>query len=312
MSLWQQVRRAVVSGPFSARSGTEEPVREGRFRWIHGRRYVAGTVMTGPKDASSDQFLDFQHFIVRHVLGGNHQAPLTQPRAMLDVGCGTGRWAAEMAAEFPGARIIGLDLVLPENVEPMLVPLGSLAANVSFVEADALRGLPFADGAFDYVHLALLYSELPAVHWPALVREMVRVTRPGGWVECVEPGEAIYDPSPAYALSATWICALCRQRGLDPDLGPKLRQLLWAAGLEAVTERVVPAFPDTRQTRERRLWQAQAVGVFEAVFRDPILDAGIATQAEYERAMAAVRAEFEAGQHANSDLIYVAYGQRGA
>ena len=269
MSLWQQVKEVFTQSPEGERQRADDHAQGARFRWIHGRRYVAGSVMTSPKDSSTDQFLDFQHYIVRHVLGGNHQAPLTEPRRMLDVGCGTGRWAAEMAAEFPGASVVGLDLVLPTNVEPMLAPLGSLAGNVAFVEGDALAGLPFADGAFDYVHMALLYSDLPAVHWPGLIREMARVTRPGGWVECVEPGEAIYDPSPAYARSARWINELCRQRGLDPDLGPKLRQLLWSAGLEPVTERVVPAFPDTRQTRERRLWQAQAVGVFEAVFPRP-------------------------------------------
>jgi SAM-dependent methyltransferase len=266
--------------------------------------------MIGPKDASADQFLDFQHYIVRHVLGGNHQAPLDQPRMILDVGCGTGRWAAEMAAEFPGARVIGLDLVLPANAERMLAPLGSLAANVSFIESDAVQGLPFADGTFDYAHMGLLFSELPAAHWPALIHEMVRVVRPGGWVECVEPAEDIYDPSPAYALTARWISALCRQRGMDPDLGPKLCQLLWGAGLEGVTERVVPSFPDVRLTRERRLWQAQAIGVLETIFRDPILDAGIATPADYETTVGAVRAEFEAGQHANSDLLYATYGRR--
>jgi SAM-dependent methyltransferase len=309
MSLWQQVKEVFTPGLEDERRPGDDQERQARFQWIHGRRYVTGSVMTSPKDAGSDQFLDFQHYIVRHVLGGNHHAPLTEPRRMLDVGCGTGRWAAEMAAEFPGAAVVGLDIVPPTNVEPMLAPLGSLAANVSFVAADARAELPFADGAFDYVHMALLYSDLPAVHWPGLTRELARVVRPGGWVECVEPGEAIYDPSPAYARSASWINELCRQRGLDPDLGPKLRQLLWSAGLEPVTEHILPAFPDTRRTRERRLWEAQAVGVFEAVFRDPILDAGITTQAEYESAMQAMREEFEAGQHANSDLIYVVYGQ---
>lgn len=319
MTLWQQVKQALTQGPSSSglrgtgalggSDGTGAP-GDPRFRWVRGRRYVEGTVMIGPKDAGGDQFLDFQHYIVRQVLGGNHQAPLERPGMILDVGCGTGRWAVEMAAEFPGARVVGFDLVTPANVEPMLVPLGSLAENVMFVEGDATNGLPFPDRTFDYVHMQLLYSDLPARHWPALVNEMVRVTRPGGWIECIEPAEAIHDPSPVYALTASWIAALCRQRELDPDLGPKLKQLFWGVGLEQVVERVVPSFPDVRMTRERRLWQAQAIGVLEGYFRDPILEAGITTQADFENAIRAVRVEFEQGQHANADLLYAVYGQR--
>jgi ubiquinone/menaquinone biosynthesis C-methylase UbiE len=310
MGIWQQVKRTITQRPAVSGTREDQAAPRSRFRWIRGRRYLEGSVMIGPKDASTDQFLDFQHYIVRHVLGGSHQSPLDRPAMILDVGCGTGRWAAEMAAEFPGARVLGLDLVMPENVEPLLLPLGPLAANVSFVEGDATRGLPFHGGTFDYAHMQLLFSEIPAVHWPGIIHDMVRVVRPGGWVECVEPAEAIHDPSPAYALTSSWVAELCRRRGMDPDLGPKLGQLLWGAGLQNVMERAVPSFPDVRLTRERRLWQAQSIGVLETIFRDPILDAGLTTPTDFDNVMRAVRAEFEAGQHANSDLLCVAYGQR--
>src|SRR5262245_32391410 len=139
---WRRKRRAAST---NASSDSSSPSRSGagtsggRFRWIRGRRYVEGTVYIGPKDASADQFLDFQHYLVRRILGGNHQAPLQHPQRILDVGCGTGRWAVEMAAEFPGVRVIGLDLVRPEGADAILAPLGPLATNVAFVEADVLK-----------------------------------------------------------------------------------------------------------------------------------------------------------------------------
>ncbi len=280
-----------------------------RFRWIRGRRYVEGTTYIGPKDATGDQFLDFQHFIVRRVLGGNHQSPLRQPQRILDAGCGTGRWAVEMAAEFPGALVVGLDLVRPSNLAPMLATLGPLAGNVSFVEADLRERLPFPDATFDFAHMRLMFDDLPTEHYLLALRELVRVTRPGGWVECAEQGEAIYHPGPAYQLLSQWAAQLCRRRGVDPDLGPKLKQLLALAGVKQVSERVVPAFPDLTLTRERRLWQAQAIGAFESILREPVLEAGIASAAEYSRAIAAVRAEFEQGRYANSDVLYVAFGR---
>lgn len=281
-----------------------------RFRWIRGRRYVEGSSYIGAKDAEADQFLDFQHFLVRRVLGGNHHAPLTQPRLILDVGCGTGRWVIEMATEFPGAQVVGLDLVMPSKAEPMLQALGPLAANVSFVEADALQRLPFSDGTFDFVQLRLMYSDLPAASYPAVMRELMRVTRPGGWIECVEPGENIYDPGPAYQLTNHWTAELCRRRGLDPDMGPRLKYLLQEAGAVRVTEHVLPSFPDVTLTRERRLWQTQCLGVLRDVFRDPIIGAGIASAADYDNALEVLRLEFDQGQHANSDPLYVTFGQR--
>jgi hypothetical protein len=63
-------------------------------------------------------------------------------------------------------------------------------------------------------------------------------------------------------------------------------------------------------SRERRLWQAQAIGAFESIFREPVLQAGLASLAEYGQALTARRVEFEQGHHANSDVLYVAFGRR--
>jgi ubiquinone/menaquinone biosynthesis C-methylase UbiE len=192
----------------------------------------------------------------------------------------------------------------------MLAPLGSLAGNVSFVEADLRQRLPFSDATFDFAHMRLMFDDLTTAHYLHALTELVRVTRPGGWIECAEPGETIYDPGPAYQLLSRWAAALCRRRGVDPDLGPKLKELLRLAGVKPVTERVVTSFPDLTLTRERHLWQAQALGAFENIFREPILEAGIATTEEYDQALRAARGEFEQGRHANSDVLYVAFGQR--
>ncbi|MEO7000173.1 MAG: methyltransferase domain-containing protein [Ktedonobacterales bacterium] len=294
-----------ASSPTTARSAPRQ-----RFRWIRGRRYIEGSSYIGPKDAAADNFLDFQHFIVRKVLGGNHQAPLQAPGAILDAGCGTGRWVVEMALEFPMAQVVGLDLVPPDNIAPLLASQGLHATNVAFVAADLLQPLPFPDATFDYVHQQLLFDDLQAQRWPNILRELVRVTRPGGWVECAEPAEEIFDPGPGYQRMSAWTARLCRERGLDPDMGPKLRLLLQGAGLEQVTERAIPAFPDRTPSRERRLWQAQALGAYETVFRDALLAAGIVTEDRYAAALALAHDEFAQGSYANSDILYVAFGRR--
>lgn len=265
--------------------------------------------LTTQSDAPTDNLLDFQHFLLRRHLKANHQSPLQDPQYILDVGCGTGRWVVEMAAEFPNAKVVGLDLVSPRDTAPMLAPLGPRAANVSFVEADLLAGLPFPAATFDFVHLRLMFTELPASRWPDVMRDLVRVTRPWGWVECIEPSQEVYGPGPAYAVVSYWVAELCRRRGLDPNAGPKLMQWQRSAGLVSVAERQAVLFPDVTLTRERRLYMTQSLGVFD-LLRAPILEAGITSPAQFDAAYQAVRREFEQNTYPSCDVLHIVFGQK--
>src|SRR5262249_50679626 len=123
--------------------------------------------------------LDLQHYALREVVGGNHLAPVPRDAtAVLDVGSGTGQWGFELCQELPRATVVGLDLAV---ANPARSP------RFRWVRGNVLQGLPFASGRFDYVHQRLLFLAIPVADWPAAVRELVRVTRPGGWIELVEP-----------------------------------------------------------------------------------------------------------------------------
>jgi SAM-dependent methyltransferase len=157
-------------------------------------------------DPSEIDRLDIQHYALREHLGANYLAPLEQPARILDVGCGTGLWAYEMCAEFPLAQVVGFDLAPSKSPWP---------ATYRFVRGNLLQGLPFAGDRFDFVHQRLLMSGVPVKAWAAAVNELVRVTRPGGWLELVE-GE--FDVAPAgpatrQILDVTW--RLYREIGLD-------------------------------------------------------------------------------------------------
>src|SRR5215472_14834397 len=78
-------------------------------RVIAGRLRVRGVPYNLPRDLEEMNRLDFQHYLFRAALQGNYLAPLHQPGSILDVGTGTGRWAREVAVEFPQANVVGLD-----------------------------------------------------------------------------------------------------------------------------------------------------------------------------------------------------------
>jgi demethylmenaquinone methyltransferase/2-methoxy-6-polyprenyl-1,4-benzoquinol methylase len=116
------------------------------------------------------------------------EACLSPGDRVLDVCCGTGDLAFALARRYPGAVVIGLDFA-----EPMLERARAKAARIvargaaspapTFVAGDVLA-LPFPDGQFTAVSAA--FGVRNVADLPGAFAEMVRVTRPGGRVICLE------------------------------------------------------------------------------------------------------------------------------
>jgi ubiquinone/menaquinone biosynthesis C-methylase UbiE len=100
----------------------------------------------------------------------------------LDAGCGTGRAVPLLrTAVGPAGTVVGLDLT-PEMLREAAA-LGRGTAGL-LVEADSEQ-LPMRDGGFDAVFAAGLVHHLPD---PAAgLRELARVTRPGGRLALFHP-----------------------------------------------------------------------------------------------------------------------------
>ncbi len=153
------------------------------------------------------------------------QAHLGAARRVLEVGCGTGVIAGEVA-RLSSASVVGLDVDAG-----MLGAARQYTPQVALVQGDA-RSLPFGDGAFDLVlcHYLLMWLEDPT----RAVAEMARVARVGGFVlACAEPdyGGRIDYPSGLDLLGRLQTEALRRQ-GADPQIGRRLGELFVAAGLQ--------------------------------------------------------------------------------
>ena len=98
---------------------------------------------------------------------------------LLDVACGTGRTLRQLATTHPDVRFHGVDLS-PNYVQlarRRLADVRELSLAVENGEA-----LPYADGTFDVVTSVYLFHELPRNARRNVVREMLRVLRPGGLV----------------------------------------------------------------------------------------------------------------------------------
>jgi SAM-dependent methyltransferase len=160
-----------------------------------------------PRHPAELERLDVQHYALRATLGANYVAPIgDQPGRILDVGSGSGQWAYNMCEEFKEALVVGLDLEL----SPRPLPAG-----YRHVRSNLLQGLPLADDRFDFTHQRLLMAGIPLKAWPPAVQEMVRVTRPGGWVELVEGATWIDQAGPAAERLCDLMGQLAQQLELD-------------------------------------------------------------------------------------------------
>jgi ubiquinone/menaquinone biosynthesis C-methylase UbiE len=106
----------------------------------------------------------------------------------LHLACGAGDWAIEAARRYPRMSFVGID-TNPHILDyaRMNAAAAQVTGRVSFQMMDALRSLDFPPASFDLVNLRLGVTFIRIWEWPALIAEVVRVTRPGGVIRITEP-----------------------------------------------------------------------------------------------------------------------------
>jgi len=102
--------------------------------------------------------------------------PLTDVKKCLDLACGTGDIAMLLAEKYPQAEVVGLDL----NSD-MIEYARKRKSNkdIKFIFGD-MCAIPFDDSSFDIVTASYAIRNAPDLN--KSLSEIIRVTRPGGWV----------------------------------------------------------------------------------------------------------------------------------
>lgn len=195
-------------------------------------------------DASgrSDDLVDYLALLAQRLAAvredGYAQMRLAPGAAVLDVGCGAGEVCVELAARVgPGGRVAGVDLS-QAMVEAARRAAAQAGREIDLREASA-TALPFADASFDAVRAERVFQHLSDPE--AALREMIRVTRPGGRIVVFDPDHgqaslALDEPRHRASFEAARRALL--RMIVNPHSGVRLGAMFKRAGLTDVTQQV--------------------------------------------------------------------------
>ncbi|KAF9164581.1 hypothetical protein DFQ26_001277 [Actinomortierella ambigua] len=209
-----------------------------------------------------------------------------------------------MAAEFEKARVVGLDMcqVFPTSIIP---------PNCEFVQHNLVEGrLPFEDNTFDFVFQRLLLGGLRPKEWRHVVRELGRVTKPGGWIELVEIDGSGGNNGPKTMKVWNWIHQAFATQGIDVYIGRQqgLKKLLEEeACLPLVHHDTLQLDTGEHGGKIGELLKENEVAFWRAM-TPLVLQRSQVTHEHFEQAIAEAEEEIE--EYKSYHIFYCAYGQK--
>ncbi|GJJ13708.1 hypothetical protein Clacol_007964 [Clathrus columnatus] len=172
--------------------------------------------------------LAHQFEVLQEFIGGLTFAPLEtiQPKEILELGSGTGAWAALAADTYPNAQVLAVDLVeLPER---------SKRLNLKFERFDLRKPLPWQPESFDVVHSRLTIMHIS--NGKDVLLRVLPLLKPGGILILEDTVSAIqpnHDMKRTPGMATFWrnFEREIRNKGVDPELPLSYTQILEDSGL---------------------------------------------------------------------------------
>jgi len=122
--------------------------------------------------------------------------------SVLELGCGTGRNLAQIAAAYPAVRLYGLDI----SQEMLTLAGGKLGHRAALAAGDATSFDPshlFAVAGFDHIVISYALSMIP--DWQGTISHAAAQLAPGGRLHIVDFGDLGGLPRAVSRLLRTWL-----------------------------------------------------------------------------------------------------------
>lgn len=205
------------------------------------RKNPENTYIIDPEHAAELVRLVTQDHSTNEAMGSllPKQVDLTNIERVLDVACGPGGWALEVAFQYQDIEVIGIDISEVMTRYARSQAEVQKRPNVSFHIMDVRKPLQFPDHHFDLVNARFMAAFLPENEWPAVVKEFARITRSGGAIVLTEAD--VFEPGATNSPAMEELNALCREAvrraGLQVSITPLLTQFLHETGCQHIQQK---------------------------------------------------------------------------
>jgi ubiquinone/menaquinone biosynthesis C-methylase UbiE len=243
-----------------------------------------------PENAGELARLMQQDRLLTEGMGGLLPEPgirLPEGGRVLDLACGPGGWALELAFQYPKAEVIGVD-ISRQVIEYARAQAWSRGLeNAHFEVMNVMEPLAFEDGSFDLINGRLLFAFMLPGAWPKLLAECDRLLKPGGILRLTEM-EPMLTTSPAYETWMALIAQALKRAGqsFSADgrhfgIMPVLPRLVRKAGFEQVRLRATVIEWSMGSDLHYAVFKDSLIGL--ELVQPFLVKVGVATREELER-----------------------------
>jgi len=206
---------------------------------------------------------------------------------VLDVACGPGGWSLDLVQAYPHLQVEGFDIdqrmIDYANSQARVAGLD----NASFRVMNAAGPLDYPNNYFDLVNARWL-AVIPTDVYERAVRELVRITRPGGIIRLTENEQYSISNGPAFErLSGMFLQAVKRAGnthspdGRSTGLTPLLGRFLRNAGCRHI--QMKPFVIDWSAGAAEHEPVYRVLSVFIQLLQPFLIKVGVTTKEEFER-----------------------------
>jgi ubiquinone/menaquinone biosynthesis C-methylase UbiE len=251
----------------------------------HKNSYILDT-----ESATEMARLMLQDRLINKMVGGlfPEQESLEGIDSILDIGSGPGGWTLDVARSYPQKEITGIDIsatmLAHANEQKKIHGL----TNIHFQSMDVRQELQFPAQSFNLVNIRAATGYVSRSLWPQLLKECVRVTKPGGIVRISESDRVALTTSNAFEKYSHYLTHLlsAMQYGFGADtytfgMGPMLGKLLQDAGYHTIN--VKSYVLDFSYGTAFHPIQLQNMGITFQSLHPRFIEMELATQEELER-----------------------------
>jgi SAM-dependent methyltransferase len=207
-----------------------------------------------------------------------------------------------MANDFPHAMVTGIDIspIFPSEIKP---------PNCRFLRHNIIERFPFPDNTFDFVFQRLLVAGLTRDHWTFVLKELERITKPGGWIELVEANVTPGNAGPHTHKLCDWLNSVMSMKGIDLNIGeiPGLPAMMKEANIVNIQHEVIHLPSHKEGGKAAVLLKEDAIMSWGFISQMAMRDLGV-SQEECDEAIRLANDEIE--EYKTYGVFYFARGQK--